>query len=214
MDRKKEVLSVYRQIKPHIEKRLRSFRHAYAKGDDDYVFHELAFCILTPQSKAKMCWSCMEDLKCGKHLYNKDSSQIESMLRGVRFQYKKAGYLIEARDKFLCKSGFSIKEHIESFNNVFDLRQWLAGNIKGYGLKEASHFLRNIGKGSDIAILDRHILKNLKAMNVLKTVPSSVTGKAYIDIENKMRLFAGKEGIPMDHMDILLWYMETGEIFK
>lgn len=214
MDRKKEILSVYRDIKPQIEKRLESFRNAYKKGDDDYVFHEMAFCILTPQSKAKVCWACMEQLKSGKHLYEKNSKQLEHMLRGVRFQYKKAEYLIEARDNYLCSSGFSIKDHIDSFDNVFELRNWLTKNIKGYGLKEASHFLRNIGKGSDIAILDRHILKNLKAMKVLKTIPPSVTGKTYIDIENRMRRFAEKEGIPMDHLDILLWYMETGEIFK
>ena len=33
-------------------------------------------------------------------------------------------------------------------------------------------------------------------------------------IEEKMRKFSEKSGIPMDHLDLVLWYYETGEVFK
>jgi thermostable 8-oxoguanine DNA glycosylase len=42
---------------------------------------------------------------------------------------------------------------------------------KGHGYKEAGHFLRNIGFDQDLAILDRHILKNLKKLGVIDSVP-------------------------------------------
>ncbi len=36
-------------------------------------------------------------------------------------------------------------------------RDWLVENITGLGMKEASHFLRNVGY-LDLAIIDKHIL--------------------------------------------------------
>lgn len=62
-------------------------------------------------------------------------------------------------------------------------------NIKGLGCKEASHFLRNIGLGNDMAILDIHILGNLKRYKVIEEIPSSISRKNYLNIEDKMRKF-------------------------
>jgi N-glycosylase/DNA lyase len=93
-------------------------------------------------------------------------------------------------------------------------REWLVANINGMSYKEASHFLRNIGMGQDLAILDRHILKNLVRLGVIQEIPSSISPRKYLDIEEKMRRFCTREKIPMDHLDMLLWCRETGEIFK
>ena len=87
-------------------------------------------------------------------------------------------------------------------------------NLTGLGYKEAGHFLRNIGFGEKIAILDRHILRNLHALGVIDELPESISNKRYLEIEKKMAEFAGRIHIPLDHLDLLLWYKETGEIFK
>ncbi|PIV55041.1 DNA lyase [Candidatus Desantisbacteria bacterium CG_4_10_14_0_8_um_filter_48_22] len=94
------------------------------------------------------------------------------------------------------------------------IRAWLVGNVKGMGYKEASHFLRNIGFGKDIAILDRHILKNLKALGVISDIPDTLTEKIYLEIEGKMRDFAERTDIPLESLDLLFWSMQTGHIFK
>ena len=106
-----------------------------------------------------------------------------------------------------------IKERLDT-KDIFALRGWLVENVKGYGMKEASHFLRNIGLGDDIAILDRHILKHLVKNNVIPEVPKSLTEKKYMEIENRMRAFSKEIGIPFAHLDLLWWSEETGEIFK
>ncbi len=80
--------------------------------------------------------------------------------------------------------------------------------------KEASHFLRNVGFGDDLAILDRHILRNMEKLGVIKEIPKTITPKKYKEMEVKLRKYTKKVGIPMDHMDLLLWYKEAGEIFK
>ena len=94
------------------------------------------------------------------------------------------------------------------------MREWLVNEVKGIGLKEAGHFLRNIGLCRDITILDRHILKNLKRFSVIEDIPASITPSKYFDIEKKMIRFSEKIGIPPDHLDLLFWYREAGKIFK
>ena len=87
-------------------------------------------------------------------------------------------------------------------------------NVKGIGYKEASHFLRNIGFEQNLAILDRHILKNLKFIGVIEEVPNSLSKRRYFDIEKRMMEFSKAAQIPMSHLDLVMWYKETGEIFK
>lgn len=82
------------------------------------------------------------------------------------------------------------------------------------GYKEASHFLRNIGFGENLAILDRHILKNLVLLGVIESIPKGIIKNKYLEIEEKMAKLSKKIDVPMSHLDIVLWYKETGEIFK
>ena len=74
--------------------------------------------------------------------------------------------------------------------------------------------LRNLGFGENIAILDRHILKNLKELNVIEEIPKSISEKKYYEIEEKMREYSKFSKIKMDELDLVLWYKQTGEIFK
>ena len=93
-------------------------------------------------------------------------------------------------------------------------RDILVKDIKGMGYKEASHFLRNIGFGQDIAILDRHILRSLKRYGVIDDIPKSLTGRRYFEIEGKMREFSKRLGLGLVYLDFIFWYMGTGEVFK
>jgi N-glycosylase/DNA lyase len=68
--------------------------------------------------------------------------------------------------------------------------------------------------GEDIAILDRHILRNLVRFGVIDKIPVSISKSKYLEIENLMRIFSLKLNIPLSHIDILFWSNETGEIFK
>jgi N-glycosylase/DNA lyase len=108
----------------------------------------------------------------------------------------------------------SIKPLLNRVAGIQERREWLVKNIKGLGYKEASHFLRNMGFGESIAILDRHILRNLHLLSVIEGIPESLSRVKYLLIEKKMAEFAKEINIPLAHLDLLLWYKETGEIFK
>jgi len=209
-----DIKSEYLSIKERITKRLDEFRRIWNEGSEEDIFVELIFCILTPQSKAKICWVAIENICDKKLLKNCLNNKICNELTGVRFKYKKSSYILMAIKQFKLNKRFSIKSKLAFFKNPNEVREWLTQNVLGLGYKEASHFLRNIGLGNDLAILDRHILKNLKLFGVIDEIPKSISKRRYLDIEKKMKEFANQIDIPLSHLDLLFWYKETGEVFK
>jgi len=206
-----ELMQLYNPVKPQIEARLMDFRHIWETASDEDLFRELVFCLLTPQSKAKTCWKAVQRLDQKCMMAEAMPAQISEELVGVRFNLRKGEYICLARNMF---SSRSLRAMLAEFAGPTAARVWLVENVKGLGYKEASHFLRNIGLGEDLAILDRHILKNLSLLGVIKEVPSSPTKKMYLEIERKMTAFSKEAKIPMGHLDLLLWYKEAGEVFK
>ena len=209
-----ELKAIWISIQDEIESRLAEFDRIRKIGDDKAIFAELVFCILTPQSKARVCWAAVENLLDKNLLLKGESDQILGELHGVRFKYKKSEYVVEARDKLSIDGKIAIKSRISRFSDVCDAREWLVRNVKGIGYKEASHFLRNIGFGENLAILDRHILKNLRSLGVIEEIPDSLSRRRYLEIEREMMEFADRVKIPMSHLDLVMWYNEAGEVFK
>jgi N-glycosylase/DNA lyase len=205
--------ALYQERKEQIQKRLAEFRQVMEWKDED-VFAELCFCLLTPQSSAKVCWEAVTALKQRTLLLKGQPPELEPHLRSVRFSDSKARYIVEARNMFSKDGGLQLKSRISSFYNPFELREWLVENVKGLGYKEASHFLRNIGLGEEFAILDRHILRNLNRLGVIPEIPATLTKKRYLETEEKLRRFATEIGIPMADLDLLFWSRETGWVFK
>lgn len=212
---KKDLVSLWKEVaKSPIEKRICHYKNVFVKGDNEAIFAELAFCIFTPQSKAVSCWKAVNELNNKNLLFTAQPEDIAKNICNVRFQNNKSKFLVQARDKFSVNGKLKIKEILKSFDSPVKLREWIIDNIKGIGYKEAGHFLRNIGLGLDLAILDRHILKNLKFYNAIEEVPSTLTKKIYLDIEQKMIEFCKNIEIPMSHIDLLFWAMQTDGIFK
>jgi N-glycosylase/DNA lyase len=209
-----QIKKIYSTKKIEILSRLEEFKKLWAKKNDEDIFTELAFCILTPQSKAKFCWDALVKLRDQDLLLKGDTEQIKQGLSCVRFKNKKAEYIVKARKLFLNNDRVSLKPILSSFADIYECRDWLVQNIDGLGYKEASHFLRNIGFGEKIAILDRHILRNLNRLGIIEDVPKSISRAKYLQIEKDMMEFSKYINIPLPHLDLLLWYKETGEIFK
>ena len=210
----KEIQEVYSRIKPEIENRIAEFKKIRENASDRELFCELVFCIMTPQSKAKSCGKALEILLKNKLVFKGTPEEISEKINIVRFRNNKARYIVEARDKFTKGDKFKMREILFSQGNVLKIREWLVKNIKGIGYKEASHFLRNTGFGEEIAILDRHILKNMIISGILSEKPKTLTPAIYIEIEKKLIDFSKKIKIPADHLDFVWWYKEAGEVYK
>ena len=201
-----EIKTNYKKYRKDIKSRLKEFE----KVQHPELFYEICFCLTTPQSNAKKCHEAVCHLtKKGFLNKNLNLNQIKKVLQPrTRFYQNKSNYLLLMKDDY--------KEIQDLFNSKLtsiELRDKLVQNIKGMGMKESSHFLRNIGF-KNLAILDRHILKNLVKHKVLKEIPKSLSKKTYLEIESKFQNFSKKVNIPMDELDLLFWATETGEVFK
>jgi N-glycosylase/DNA lyase len=208
-----ELIKAYSLRKKDIKKRLKEFRSVSAKGSDDDIFAELCFCICTPQSRAVHCDKAVKAMIDKGCLLSGGVERVRSCLKAVRFPNNKARFIYEARRFFTDKGRISIKEHIDPAD-IPATRMWFFKNVKGLGLKEASHFLRNIGFGEELAILDVHILRRMKELSLINEFPKTLTPKKYFEYESALKKFADKTGIPVGDIDLLFWSMATGYIFK
>ena len=195
----------FQESKEKIDAHLEKYEEIGTKNRNQ-LFEELAFCLLTPQSKARAADQSIKLLKEHNLLLNGTPEQLEPHLKRIRFHITKAKRIVEAREKF--------QDFDFEFDNIEELRHKIVQTFKGLGYKEASHYLRNIGHGRDLAILDRHILKNLVNMDLIDEIPKTLTPKRYFEIENTMKNFCKNNKMNMGHIDLILWSTETGEMFK
>lgn len=187
-----------------VESRLAEFS-SFSKKSNAEWFSELCFCILAANSKQKTAENIQKSLK--EKLLTISQSDLSDFIKNNkhRFHNNKAKYIIEARSFHPIKSKLN--------GNEISNREWLVKNIKGIGMKEASHFLRNTGS-QNLAILDRHILRTLQENNIIPEVPKSLTPKLYISIESKFTGLAKELNISPAKLDLFIWYLRNGEIAK
>jgi len=209
-----ELVKVHKTIKPEIEKKLKEFREIWESRDEKRIYKELLFCLLTPQSKAEHAWNIIEELDKNNLLLDAKEDILREKLRMVRFRNNKAKYIKNAQAMFVKDGKISIIESLQRHKSPFEIRNWLVNNVKGMGYKEASHFLRNIGLGEELTILDRHILKALFKLGVIDSLPKSLNKKNYLETEEKMVTLSKEAGIPVAHLDFVLWQIQTERIFK
>ena len=198
-----QLIELYEQSQTAITDRLADF----ARVPRAKYFYEMAYCILTPQSKAEGAEKAIAELSDANFFASPfDSSAI--LRKYVRFHNTKSERLIAIAHSFGVAD-----EMLSSGILPAQERAWLVENVKGFGLKEASHFLRNIGRRG-LAILDRHILNRLAECGVIEPDAKVQPAKNYFAIEEKFLEFSCAVGISMDELDLLFWSANTGVIRK
>lgn len=193
-------------IKDVIDKRIREFEEA-GKKKLDAVFGELCFCLLTANFSAEKCINIQKEIGRDFSVLGKQELEKELRKHGHRFPKTRADYIYEARG---CE-----KDLFNAVGNGKERREKLVKEVKGIGMKEASHFLRNIGF-KDVAIVDFHIidLLNKEGLIDFDRNKKTLTKKKYLEIEGVLEEIARKTGLNLAELDLYLWYMETGKILK
>ena len=192
------------KIKAKVDEKLKEFSFFHDKPE--LWFSELCFCILTANSTAEQCIRVHKEI--GQQFLTLPLEDLKRRMRqaSCRFYNTRAKYIVEARGKF---DAVLVKDLADK--DPKRARAWLAENIPGIGVKEASHFLRNVGYS--IAIADFHIIDLLKRYRFL---PAGIVlnWKNYIVIEQKLVEIAKMFKMSLGELDLYLWYLETGKILK
>ena len=200
------IFEKYLTLKESINIRLLEF----SKVPREDYFYELCFCLCTPQSKARNALRVVDKLKQMNFLENDFNPLflLQDKEHYIRFHNQKAKRMILAK-----KNYNRLMELLNSSLSPSQKRFEIKASFEGIGMKEASHFLRNIGY-RNLAILDRHILKHLVKCGLYDELPNINSEKKYLEIEKKFQNFAYEIGVPIDELDLLFWSYETGEILK
>ena len=187
-----------------IRKRAAEFRQLGKKSSRD-LFKEMCFCLLTANYSAEGGIRIQKAVDEG--FICLPQGKLAAALRkyGYRFPNVRSKYIVEAR-----KHMPFLKQNMQGDGKT--ARDWLVHNVKGLGLKEASHLLRNIGF-EDVAIIDFHIVDLLVENKLIKR-PKTLTPKKYLAVERVLKKLALKAKINLAELDLYLWYMETGKILK
>lgn len=202
-----ELRDQYSSKKKAIQQRLAEFR---AVSSSEY-FYELVYCLLTPQTSAENAGKAVKELR--RLSFHCRPVDPEPVLRNhssyIRFHKTKSKHVLKMKADFP-----RILRALSEITSPSAKREWLVGNVLGLGYKEATHFLRNVGLNGGLAILDRHILRNLKRYGAIRTEPKSLSRTKYFSLERSFVRFAVRIDIPLDELDLLFWSMETGMILK
>jgi N-glycosylase/DNA lyase len=195
-------------IKQTVDSRMNEFFELGKKSSNE-IFKELCFCLLTANFSASGGIKIQNAISDGfLHLNREELAKKLSEL-GHRFPNARAGFIFEAQ-----KYKDNIKEILFGFEIDEERRNWIVQNVKGLGMKEASHFLRNTGH-KNLAIIDFHIVDLLAREGLLeKPKNKSLTSKKYFEIENILKQLAEKTNTNLGELDLYLWYEETGKILK
>ncbi|MFP3164481.1 MAG: N-glycosylase/DNA lyase [Acidianus sp.] len=178
------------------------------KAGENVWFRELVLCILTSNSSFISAYTALNNLY--DKLFSLNEDGISKVLKnsGYRFYNLKAKYLFNVR-KYYGK----LKAWIYPIANKdeYEAREELL-QIEGIGMKEASHFLRNVGY-FDLAILDRHILKFLSS-HYFSYSKKSLPKKDYIYIESVLKSISISLNLPVGLLDLFIWYKGTNKLVK
>ena len=201
-----ELKEIYVLFYEQIEKRLLDFQ----KVKDENIFYEFCFCILTPQSSAENAWIVQDILKEKNFLYKKFNPVkiLSNKKNYIRFHNVKTKRLLNSIEYYP-----TLINLLDNEKDAFTIRKKIVCDFSGIGMKEASHFLRNIGF-KNLAILDRHIIENLYNCGVIDTCITPKNERKYLEIEKNMRQFAKQINIDMDFLDLLFFAKSTGKVLK
>jgi N-glycosylase/DNA lyase len=181
---------------------------------------ELVACILGSQVRHEMATSALElieqDGLFSDNWWNNTNDIFEirifNLLSGssrngnkwcYRFPKIRANQIAKLRDATKNKS---ISERIDDTSDSKHIRQQLVEDISGLGPKQASMFLRNIGKCYDLAILDTHVLRFMDMQQLLCLNHTNITTvPAYERTEGILINYAKSLGYPVGYLDWAIW---------
>jgi len=188
-----------------VKKVLKGFNSEKRKTKEE-IFYDLCFCICAPQT------TFISNNKVQKALreadfYREDIplEKLHEMVKPARFFRMKSQRLIEAKELFNTWLYGYVKERLDLLSrkhpSLFEteLRDALEYNVKGLGMKAASHLCRNLGC-TEVAIIDTHVLKFM-GLNL-----SDISSRTkYAEVEEKFKAIAKECGMSSVELDAWIW---------
>lgn len=198
---------------------------------EEELWGELCLCILSSNVPYELALSAFEHLRSNQFLKTERiierpdaaqniaielSRQIYSprrrdgSYRKYRFPNIRATNIVKAA-KSLYEEGPELSWILTNCSSEHEVRDLLVENIYGIGLKEASHFLRDIGYSNSLAIIDSHVIAFLAELGVIPTSKSyGVTPGIYTRLERVLQNLCDDLGVNLSIFDMAIWQYMRG----
>lgn len=219
---KEEIQKAISEVGTYVNQRISEFKKLKEKGITTFdfkpfvdiepyqadIFSEASFCILTANSSAVMGIKIQKEV--GIEGFKKlPLEELYRIIRskGHRFAMQRAERIVLLRDKMEL-----LESIVKEYEDGKKARKILVKEVKGYGYKEASHFLRNVGF-EDVAIIDRHISRFLFEKGLVKP-RKTITKKVYLECEEALEKIAEDLGLTQGELDLYIFYIKTKKVLK
>jgi len=121
-----------------------------------------------------------------------------------RFPRSRANYIRRTAEQ-VYRSG-SIKEILATSIDSLETRRQLINICVGIGPKQSSLFLRNVGLGHDLAIIDVHVARYLRLVGLMPVCgPGFGNLTTYEKVETVVQNYSIGLGLSMQALDIAIW---------
>lgn len=182
--------------------------------DDAGKWHELVYCILAGSQvparrvrviHARLLRARPDLLQMGPLCHPETERSLAVYLRheGYRYHTQKASVVANAARFFCGNYDCSIAAFLAS-SDPNGLREELARDVKGLGLKIASHWLRNIGL--PVCTIDIHLRRLLRNLGMtVDDVRHDVKPAHFIEMEGVFRQLACSVHLPLGVFQYAVW---------
>jgi N-glycosylase/DNA lyase len=202
---------------------------------ENELWNELCLCILSSNVPYELAQSALTHLiKNGylsiewiTHTPEAEKMIASELFRPIYLPKKANGFFRKyrfpnVRSKNIFKSARTVASEKDWIHRVLarsfseeNARTNLIKDISGFGLKEASHFLRNIRYSRDLAIIDSHVISFLEEIDALGDLQvKTVTPKIYLELEITLQGICKEYGLFLSILDMAVWnYMRRRQEF-
>lgn len=130
--------------------------------------------------------------------------KLDGSYRKYRFPNSRSRDICRAA-KLVSTDSRWLSNVLESRNSEEEARDILVNEIPGIGLKQASHFLRNIRYSSQLAIVDSHVLSFLVEIGAVAKENAKITSKTYLELESLLQAMCNEYGLNLSILDMAIW---------
>ena len=199
---------------------------SWARMTEDDLWRELVACILGSRVRFEIAHSAVERIEnmrllCQERRSSRFDQYEEDVLNalsgrtlaedGAKTQSRYPFFRIRANQirraaERLYGSRGSVREFLNDAHDIRQARRRLASEVSGLGPKQASLFLRNIGYGAYVAVLDVHVLTYMNWVGLTDALVKSVsTVRKYETLEDSFIKHSYSFGYTPDRFDLAVW---------
>ena len=188
---------------------------------EDGLWHHLLTCLLSSQVPYDLAVAAADSIADHRFLDGPEAGlahevdrltnilsqpfNVQGRSRRYRFPNVKARQIVETRCAVSEAAG-SLSELVGTFEDCELARDWFIRHAPGMGPKQTSMFLRDVGLTNDLAILDRHVIRYMRAVGLWNSSSEVITGlKEYVRHEAVLKDHAEELGHPVGIVDGAIW---------